>query len=62
MPTACHPDRHPICENTTKREVGAGWFDAISVAVKGGQSATTAMADSTEAAQFTATDDNMAAE
>ena len=45
-----------------QREVGAGWFDAISVAVKGGQSATTAMADSTEEAQFTATDDNMAAE
>ncbi|MEC8642956.1 MAG: isocitrate lyase [Pseudomonadota bacterium] len=45
-----------------QREVGAGWFDAISVAVKGGQSATTAMADSTEEAQFTATDDSMAAE
>ncbi|MGB0161658.1 MAG: isocitrate lyase [Candidatus Puniceispirillaceae bacterium] len=44
-----------------QREVGAGWFDAISVAVKGGQSATTAMADSTEEAQFTA-DDSMAAE
>ena len=45
-----------------QREVGAGWFDAISVAVKGGQSATTAMADSTEEAQFTATEDSMAAE
>ena len=37
-----------------QREVGAGWFDAISVAVKGGQSATTALSDSTEEAQFTA--------
>ena len=36
-----------------QREVGAGWFDAISVAVKGGQSATTALNDSTEDAQFT---------
>jgi isocitrate lyase len=36
-----------------QREVGAGWFDAISVAVKGGQSATTALNDSTEEAQFT---------
>ena len=45
-----------------QREVGAGWFDAISVAVKGGQSATTAMADSTEEAQFTAGEDSLAAE
>jgi isocitrate lyase len=44
-----------------QREVGAGWFDAISVAVKGGQSATTAMADSTEEAQFTATEDGVVA-
>ena len=37
-----------------QREVGAGWFDAISVAVKGGMSSTTALNDSTEEAQFTA--------
>ena len=37
-----------------QREVGAGWFDAISVAVKGGHSATTALSDSTEEAQFVA--------
>jgi isocitrate lyase len=43
-----------------QREVGAGWFDAISVAVKGGQSATTAMGDSTEEAQFN-NDDTVAA-
>ena len=35
-----------------QREVGAGWFDAISVAVKGGQSSTTALNDSTEEQQF----------
>ncbi|HCD49417.1 MAG TPA: isocitrate lyase, partial [Alphaproteobacteria bacterium] len=35
-----------------QREVGAGWFDAISTAVKGGTSATTALSDSTEEAQF----------
>lgn len=36
-----------------QREVGAGWFDAISVAVKGGESSTTALTDSTEEDQFT---------
>ena len=35
-----------------QREVGAGWFDAISVAVKGGDSSTTALNDSTEEQQF----------
>jgi len=35
-----------------QREVGAGWFDAVSVAVKGGASATTALTDSTEEVQF----------
>jgi isocitrate lyase len=45
-----------------QREVGAGWFDAISVAVKGGQSATTAMDDSTEEAQFQAEEKPVAAE
>ena len=38
-----------------QREVGAGWYDAVSVAVKGGASSTTALNDSTEEAQFTAT-------
>ena len=36
-----------------QREVGAGWFDAISVAAKGGVSSTTALDNSTEEAQFT---------
>jgi isocitrate lyase len=35
-----------------QREVGTGYFDAVAVAVSGGSSSTTAMAGSTEAAQF----------
>ena len=35
-----------------QREVGTGYFDAVAVAVKGGESSTTALHDSTEAAQF----------
>jgi isocitrate lyase len=36
-----------------QREVGTGYFDAIATAVSGGQSSTTALKESTEAAQFT---------
>lgn len=35
-----------------QREVGTGYFDAVSMAVTGGQASTTAMAGSTEVAQF----------
>ncbi len=35
-----------------QREVGTGYFDAVSVALSGGASSTTAMAHSTETAQF----------
>jgi isocitrate lyase len=35
-----------------QREVGTGYFDAVSMAISGGRSSTTAMNDSTEAAQF----------
>jgi isocitrate lyase len=35
-----------------QREVGTGYFDAVTMAVSGGQAATTAMAGSTEEAQF----------
>ena len=35
-----------------QREVGTGYFDAVTMAVSGGRSATTAMTGSTEAAQF----------
>jgi len=35
-----------------QREVGTGYFDAVSMAISEGRSSTTAMADSTETAQF----------
>jgi isocitrate lyase len=35
-----------------QREVGTGYFDAVTQAVSGGQASTTALAGSTEAAQF----------
>jgi isocitrate lyase len=34
------------------REAGTGYFDAVAVAVSGGAASTTAMAASTETAQF----------
>jgi isocitrate lyase len=37
-----------------QHEVGTSYFDAVSVAISGGQSSTTAMASSTEAQQFQA--------
>ncbi len=37
-----------------QREVGVGYFDAVAMAASGGQSSTTAMAHSTETAQFVA--------
>jgi len=36
-----------------QREVGTGYFDAVSMTISGGQSSTTAMGESTESAQFT---------
>lgn len=35
-----------------QREVGTGYFDLVSIAAAGGESSTTALGDSTEAAQF----------
>ncbi len=35
-----------------QREVGVGYFDAVALAISGGRSSTTALAGSTEAAQF----------
>ncbi len=35
-----------------QREVGTSYFDAVSMAISGGSASTTAMADSTETAQF----------
>ncbi|PYE56678.1 isocitrate lyase [Deinococcus yavapaiensis] len=40
-----------------QREVGTGYFDAVSLAVSGGKSSTTAMKGSTEAAQFATSHD-----
>ncbi|MBA4047483.1 MAG: isocitrate lyase, partial [Sphingomonas sp.] len=37
-----------------QREVGTGYFDLVAQAVAGGESSTTALAESTEAAQFAA--------
>ena len=37
-----------------QREVGTGYFDAIANAVSGGKASTTALKESTEAAQFVA--------
>ncbi len=37
-----------------QREVGTGYFDLVSIAAAGGESSTTALGDSTEAAQFKA--------
>ena len=35
-----------------QREVGTGYFDAVTQALEGGRSSTTALTGSTEAAQF----------
>jgi len=35
-----------------QREVGTGYFDEVAMTISGGQSSTTAMSESTEAAQF----------
>lgn len=40
-----------------QREVGTGYFDAVSMAISGGQSSTTALAASTEAQQFHSDDE-----
>ena len=39
-----------------QREVGTGYFDAVTMAITGGQASTTALTDSTEEAQFQAAD------
>ncbi len=43
-----------------QREVGTGYFDAVAMTITGGSSSTTAMADSTEAAQFESVGDKPA--
>ncbi len=43
---------HGYTATRHQREVGTGYFDAVSQAVASGQSSTTAMAGSTEVEQF----------
>ncbi|MEB2848465.1 isocitrate lyase [Rhizobiales bacterium RZME27] len=43
---------HGYTATKHQREVGTGYFDAVSVAISGGLSSTTAMGESTEHAQF----------
>lgn len=45
-----------------QREVGTGYFDAVAMAISGGKSSTTAMAGSTETAQFHKSETRVAAE
>jgi isocitrate lyase len=47
-------DSEPLGYTATRhqREVGTGYFDAIATAISAGQASTTALAESTEAAQF----------
>jgi isocitrate lyase len=43
---------HGYTATRHQREVGVGYFDAVAMAISGGQSSTTALSSSTEAAQF----------
>ena len=45
-------ERHGYTATRHQREAGTGYFDAVALAISGGQSSTTAMKGSTEAAQF----------
>jgi isocitrate lyase len=45
-------EKHGYTATRHQREAGTGYFDAVALAISGGQSSTTAMAGSTEAAQF----------
>jgi isocitrate lyase len=47
-------EEHGYTATRHQHEVGTGYFDAVSVAISGGQSSTTAMAASTETQQFKA--------
>ncbi len=47
---AAEPDGYTATRH--QREVGVGYFDAVAMAISGGQSSTTALSGSTEAAQF----------
>jgi isocitrate lyase len=51
-------ERHGYTATRHQREAGTGYFDAVALAISGGQSSTTAMSGSTEAAQFGAKPDD----
>ncbi len=46
-------EAHGYTATRHQREVGTGYFDAVSMAISGGSAETTAMGSSTESAQFT---------
>ncbi len=46
-------EAHGYTATRHQREVGTGYFDAVSMAISGGAASTTAMGGSTETAQFT---------
>jgi isocitrate lyase len=50
-------EAHGYSATRHQREVGTGYFDAVSMAISGGQSSTTALANSTEAKQFQPVDE-----
>jgi len=54
-------ERHGYTATRHQREAGTGYFDAVALAISGGQSSTTAMAGSTEAEQFGTAQDLSAA-
>lgn len=45
-------EQHGYTATRHQREVGTGYFDQVAVAISGGESSTTALKESTEAAQF----------
>ena len=45
-------ERHGYSATRHQREVGTGYFDQVAQTISGGASSTTALADSTETAQF----------
>jgi len=45
-------EAHGYSATRHQREVGTGYFDEVAMTISGGQSSTTALSDSTEAAQF----------
>jgi isocitrate lyase len=45
-------EAHGYSATRHQREVGTGYFDQVALTISGGASSTTALGDSTEAAQF----------